>query len=235
MPEGEITKFTHATSILQPVPCAILAVNFAPHPLPVWAGEPWVSHEVKNRLFYILCSSSIISGRSIPTLKMLDLFSRRPDVPTNLESSLRLLYFWCGDSLKIVKFQRFARYGPCTHILSYIYTRIILYINRALLYCLCGAHPAIIVWHKPVGKQVVLRRVREYKKISLFWPKFCDQMHEHNAGKRKDRIQVYPSILLRCVKRWRTGDTTQRNVLHHIVNRLYKSTHVVHSLKWRGG
>ena len=35
----------------------------------------------------------------------------------------------------------------------------------------------------------------------------------------KDRIQVYSSVLLHCVKRWRTGDAMQCKVLRCIVNR----------------
>ena len=44
-------------------------------------------------------------------------------------------------------------------------------------------------------------------------------MQECNAGERKDRIRVYPSVVLRFYKRRREGDATQRIILRRIVNR----------------
>ena len=39
-----------------------------------------------------------------------------------------------------------------------------------------------------------------------------DQTQERNAGERKDRIRVYPSIVLRFYKRRREDDATQHIV-----------------------
>ena len=36
---------------------------------------------------------------------------------------------------------------------------------------------------------------------------------------RKDRIRVYPCVILRCDERQREGDATQRKPLRHILNR----------------
>ena len=71
----------------------------------------------------------------------------------------------------------------------------------------------------PLHCVVSSSRILKISCFPRFRPKFRDQTHERNAGKRKDRIRVYSSVLLRCVKRWRTGDATQREVLRHIVNR----------------
>ena len=39
-----------------------------------------------------------------------------------------------------------------------------------------------------------------------------DQTQERNEGERKDRIQVYPSVVLRFYKRRREDDAMQRIV-----------------------
>ena len=46
-----------------------------------------------------------------------------------------------------------------------------------------------------------------------------DQTQERNAVERKDRIRVYPSVVLRFYKLRREGDVTQRIILRRIVNR----------------
>ena len=46
-----------------------------------------------------------------------------------------------------------------------------------------------------------------------------DQTQECNAGERKDRIWVYPSVVLCFYKHQREGDTMQRIILRRIVNR----------------
>ena len=48
-----------------------------------------------------------------------------------------------------------------------------------------------------------------YKKSRGF---LDDLTQERNAGKRKDRIRVYPSVVLRFYKRRREDDATQRIV-----------------------
>ena len=56
-----------------------------------------------------------------------------------------------------------------------------------------------------------------WQSTSCVWPK----IFEFNEREYRDRIRVYPRVLLRCNKRWCMEDATQCNVLHSIVNGLY--------------
>ena len=51
----------------------------------------------------------------------------------------------------------------------------------------------------------------------MFFVKIFDQTHERTAREHKDRIRVYPSVLMRCDQRQRTTDATQRKALRRIV------------------
>ena len=56
--------------------------------------------------------------------------------------------------------------------------------------------------------------IREtHKFITKKSREFLDDLtQEHNAGERKDRIRVYPSVMLHFYKRQREDDATQRIV-----------------------
>ena len=41
------------------------------------------------------------------------------------------------------------------------------------------------------------------------WGFLDDQTQERNTGERKDRIRVYPNVVLRFYKRWRKDDVMQ--------------------------
>ena len=51
------------------------------------------------------------------------------------------------------------------------------------------------------------------------WEFLDDQTQERNAGEYKDRIWVYPSVVLCFYKHRREGDAMQHIILRHIVNR----------------
>ena len=64
-------------------------------------------------------------------------------------------------------------------------------------------------------KRKTLRWVNSRNVQIYYWKNrgfLDDQTQERDAGERKDRIQVYPSVVLRFYKRRRKGDTTQRIV-----------------------
>ena len=65
---------------------------------------------------------------------------------------------------------------------------------------------------------VLIRETHEFiiKKSRGF---LDDLKQECNTGERKDRIRVYPSVVLRFYKRRREDDATQRIVWRRIVNR----------------
>ena len=52
------------------------------------------------------------------------------------------------------------------------------------------------------------------KRTNLLLKFLDDQTQELNVGKRKDRIRVYPSVVLRFYKRRREGDATQRIIVN---------------------